>query len=223
MAQLHLVRHGQASLGDADYDRLSALGVQQSKWLGRHWLERGVKFDRVFIGTQLRHRKTAEEICRAVGQDLMFTEHPGFNEYDFHSLYEAIGSTEGTAKQLAMADKQKFFQALKRVLHLWALGKLPGAVPETWETFSQRVEGAIRSVQQCAGQSVLVVTSGGPIGMIVRQVLQAPAASAIELNLQVINASYTHFHFNERTLRLASFNNIPHLDAPDRAHAISYG
>jgi broad specificity phosphatase PhoE len=35
MGTLHLVRHGQASFGAADYDQLSDLGARQCRELGR--------------------------------------------------------------------------------------------------------------------------------------------------------------------------------------------
>ena len=36
MAHIHLIRHGQASFGAADYDQLSDLGHRQSVRLGEH-------------------------------------------------------------------------------------------------------------------------------------------------------------------------------------------
>jgi hypothetical protein len=59
--------------------------------------------------------------------------------------------------------------------------------------------------------------------MMTRQVLAAPANIALELNFQVRNASLSHFYFNRRSVKLASFNNIAHLDQADRLHAITYG
>ncbi|MFP3608465.1 histidine phosphatase family protein, partial [Paraburkholderia sp. SIMBA_053] len=37
MAELYLVRHGQASLGADDYDQLSDAGEQQGIWLGEYF------------------------------------------------------------------------------------------------------------------------------------------------------------------------------------------
>jgi broad specificity phosphatase PhoE len=51
MGHLYLVRHGQASLGAADYDQLSPLGQQQSLRLGEHWQAQGLRFDAVITGT----------------------------------------------------------------------------------------------------------------------------------------------------------------------------
>ena len=55
MGTLHLVRHGQASFGSDDYDRLSDLGVRQCRRLGEYWAARGQRFSAVLRGT-LRFR-----------------------------------------------------------------------------------------------------------------------------------------------------------------------
>jgi len=36
MSELYLIRHGQASFGTADYDRLSEKGIRQASVLGDH-------------------------------------------------------------------------------------------------------------------------------------------------------------------------------------------
>jgi broad specificity phosphatase PhoE len=223
MAEFYLVRHGQASFGTDDYDRLSMLGEQQSLWLGQYLAERKIEFDRIIIGTQLRHRQTAEGICRGMGRPAMFTEHPGLDEYDFYALYDALGEEHAALKQLASGNKHEFYKGLKEVLLLWSNDGLAGALPEKWEAFVQRVNDALQFIQQCDAQRILVVSSGGPIGMMTRQVLAAPANIALELNFQVRNASLSHFYFNRRSVKLASFNNIAHLDQADRLHAITYG
>ena len=223
MAEFYLVRHGQASFGTDDYDRLSTLGQQQSLWLGHYFAERAIEFDRVIIGTQLRHRQTADAICRGNGQDVLFCEHAGLNEYDFHALFKALGDEHAELKRLASGSKRDFYKGLKQVLQLWAAGQLAGDLPESWGSFAGRVEDARHFIQQCGARRVLVVSSGGPIGMMGRQVMEAPAHIAIELNLQVRNTSFSHYFFNESAVQLASFNNIPHLDRPDRLQTISYG
>ncbi|MQQ99231.1 histidine phosphatase family protein [Glaciimonas soli] len=223
MAEFYLVRHGQASFGTDDYDRLSSLGKQQSFWLGQYFAERGMQFDSVIIGTQLRHRQTAEQICRGMAYAPIFTEHAGLNEYDFHALYNALGEDHVALKRLASGDKRDFYKGLKQVLQLWTLDQLMGALPESWEDFTQRVNDARHFIQHCGAQRVLVVSSGGPIGMMSRLVLEAPANIAIELNLQIKNSSFSHYFFNEQSVKLASFNNIPHLDQLERLDAITYG
>jgi len=54
------------------------------------------------------------------------------------------------------------------------------------------------------------------------EILQAPAQAAIELNLQFRNSAFCEIFVSPRSMRLVSFNCIPHLDRPDRADAITY-
>ncbi|MDR3481789.1 MAG: histidine phosphatase family protein [Burkholderiaceae bacterium] len=223
MAELYLVRHGQASFGTDDYDRLSTLGEQQSVWLGEYLSERKIDFDHVIIGTQLRHRQTAEGICRGMGRSPDFALHAGLNEYDFYALYNALIKERPELNQSAPGNKQYFYKRLKEALLLWSTDALTGPLPEKWHAFAERINSALGFIQQCGAQKVLVVSSGGPIGMLISQVLGAPANTAIELNLQIRNASLSQFYFNEQSVKLASFNNIAHLDRADRLHAITYG
>ena len=67
MSVVLLVRHGQASWGAADYDRLSSLGEQQSRVLGAALASRGVRPDLVVRGAMRRHRQTAEATAAGAG------------------------------------------------------------------------------------------------------------------------------------------------------------
>ena len=60
MGTLFLVRHGQASAFDDNYDRLSTLGERQARLLGEDWKRRGLALDRVFTGPRVRQQRTAE-------------------------------------------------------------------------------------------------------------------------------------------------------------------
>ena len=46
-----LVRHGQASFGADDYDRLSALGTEQARLLGQWWARLGAAPGTVMRGS----------------------------------------------------------------------------------------------------------------------------------------------------------------------------
>ena len=81
MSLIYLVRHGQASFGAEDYDRLSELGQRQSRWLGEYFAERGLRFSRVLTGTLARQRDTATAILAAMDQAIEPIVHPGFDEY----------------------------------------------------------------------------------------------------------------------------------------------
>src|SRR5438477_487415 len=60
MSILTLVRHGQASFFDANYDQLSPLGERQMRVLGEYWARRGIGFDEIFFGPRVRQQRSAE-------------------------------------------------------------------------------------------------------------------------------------------------------------------
>ena len=224
MAELYLVRHGQASLGADDYDSLSPVGEQQGIWLGEYFAQRDITFDRVMSGTLCRYAQTVDAIWQGLGAPPFTTEiHPGLDEYDFHALFRALGDEHAGLAQRATRSPRDFFKALREVLQLWAEGALDGCAPETWQAFQQRVADARGAIQHGDGQRVLVVSSGGVIAALTQQILQAPAATAIALNMQIRNSSVSHYFFNRDTLHLSSFNGIGHLDDPERRAFQTYG
>ena len=60
---LLLVRHGQASAGSDNYDRLSERGWQQSRRLGAWLASTGHDFDAVVLGGMRRHQETFDAIA----------------------------------------------------------------------------------------------------------------------------------------------------------------
>src|SRR5256885_5325369 len=67
MGVLLLVRHGQASLGTADYDRLSDVGRRQAQVAGARLARTDLTVDRVVSGALTRQRDTAEAVLAALG------------------------------------------------------------------------------------------------------------------------------------------------------------
>jgi broad specificity phosphatase PhoE len=62
MGVLLLVRHGQASMGTADYDQLSDLGRHQARATGTRLAAADLAIDRVTCGALTRQGDTAAEI-----------------------------------------------------------------------------------------------------------------------------------------------------------------
>ena len=99
----------------------------------------------------------------------------------------------------------------------------PSMLNETWGEFRQRVFAVLSAMRkESHDKPILLVSSGGAISMLMSIVLELDAKHVIELNMQVRNASYSHFFFNRDTVRLSSFNNVPHLDVPERVGAITF-
>ena len=59
MATIYLVRHGQASFGAENYDKLSDLGCRQATVVGEYFRDQGIHFDAVYSGDLSRQRNTA--------------------------------------------------------------------------------------------------------------------------------------------------------------------
>lgn len=125
MAELHLIRHGQASFEAADYDCLFEVGVQQSRWLGTHLTEQGRQFGRLYTGSLQRHHQTAHALLEGLGCSVPIEAHPGLNEYDFRAPLQ-IAKTQGAVlPDRPRGDRKAFSQALRQVLILWSQARLP--------------------------------------------------------------------------------------------------
>jgi broad specificity phosphatase PhoE len=157
------------------------------------------------------------------GLQVEVVQDAGLNEYDFQGLFAALGEDQLSPDPLADDSKKSFYKRLNKVLQLWSEDRLPGRVPETWRQFQARIEGARLAIQRAGGRRVLVVSSGGPIAVFAQQILQAPAAAAIALNLQIRNSSVCQYVFNDTAMSLVSFNSLPHLDPIERHEFVTYG
>ena len=222
MGTLYLVRHGQASLGAADYDRLSDLGQRQSVLLGEYFAARGMRFDALIAGTLRRHTQTLAGILQGMGHQAEHLAWAGLNEYDSEAVIAAIHP-----QPLVRPDTPELvrhhFRLLRNGLAAWMAGRTQPAGMPSYPDFVAGVTGALDHVRaNHYGRQVLVVSSGGPISTAVAQVLGAAPAASIELNLRLRNTSVTEFAFNPKRLSLVTFNTLPHLDAPGLRDAVTY-
>ena len=226
MALLFLVRHGQASFGSADYDRLSDLGRQQSRWLGEHFAERGIQFKRTVAGSLKRQQSTAEEILAGMGVPASASgaidTHAGLNEYNGEALYAA--HTQGRNPLAHQQDNYRdYWRTLKAAMHAWAADELTG-VPETWSEFGARTRAAL--AHTCAGlardDAVLAVSSGGAISRAIIDIIGSPGATAVEFNLQFRNTGVCELIVGSDATRLVTFNALPHLERTGRRASITF-
>ena len=226
MALLFLVRHGQASFGTVDYDRLSDLGHQQSRWLGEYFAGRNLKFTRVVAGTLRRQRETARELLGAMNASVPVDTHAGLDEYHGEALYAAhTGGRNPLDHQ--RGDYRDYWRTMKAAMHAWAAGELAG-VTETWAQFGARTRAALTVA--AAGlkrdDCVLVVSSGGAISRTLVDILGSPGAIGVEFNLQFRNAGFCELIVAgdgaHQEYRLIAFNAIPHLDTTERRNAITF-
>ena len=221
MGQIYLVRHGQASFGQADYDNLSALGAQQGERLGAYFQRKGIRFSAALRGTLRRHEQTLSAIERGAGREHKALAWPGLNEYDSHALIDAIHPDPLPAPDTPELYRHHF-RLLREALNQWIQGKSEPKGMPLYPDFVAGVMGAMDHIRsQCEG-NVLVVSSGGPISTIVSHILGAPAQTSVELNFRIRNTSVTELDFNPKRLALLTYNTLPHLDEADLQSWITY-
>jgi broad specificity phosphatase PhoE len=231
MALLTLVRHGQASFLEDDYDKLSALGERQGRILGEYWARTGTRFDQVYYGPARRHVGTGEAASAAfvaAGQPWPepvsvpeLNEYPGI-EVTRHFLpglmetHEDIRELEREFRGAAeKADAGRIFDKLfVRITRMWVAGELDSPEVETWQDFCARIDRGIARIREQTGPNgrAVVFTSGGVIAATVRMALDLAPQRTLELSWTSRNASYTEFLFSPERFSLSSFNNHPHLE-----------
>lgn len=216
MAELVIIRHGQASFGAANYDKLSELGQLQSQLVGQALKTRGWRADRIVIGAQVRHRETLEGMGYTSGE---IEVDSGFNEYDFHDLL--LARYGGDVPDLVLGDRKTHFRTLRETVFEWQSGGLPNA-RESWTDFTSRIENALAKATRDGAERILVVSSGGVIGQITADTVGGPAKMMMTLNLQIKNTAINKFIISGSKRFLHEFNATPHLDVPEHAGKLTY-
>jgi broad specificity phosphatase PhoE len=223
VAELFLVRHAQASFGTDDYDRLSDLGHQQSRWLGDYFAQRGLVFDRVVTGTLRRHRETLSGLAAGGATVAESLEHPGLNEYESDRLIKGwLRHTRQAAPSMG-GDRRDHFRVMRDALSAWVDGSVDFAPHISFQDFLAGARAGLDLARADAkARRVLVVSSGGPISTLISDALGTELRAMVNLNLQMRNASFSEFHASAKVVRCVSFNNIPHMDAEPRLAQVTY-
>ncbi|MDP2064852.1 MAG: histidine phosphatase family protein [Burkholderiaceae bacterium] len=226
MGTLYLVRHGQASFGAADYDRLSDLGHRQSRRLGEYLAAKGVRFDAVLTGTLRRHAETFQGIAEGMGHATQAAPAPllwpGLNEYDSAAVIATVHP-----RPLEKPDSPEMyrhhFRLLRDGLAQWMAATVSPRGMPSYREFVAGITGALDHIRaQHHGQNVLIVSSGGPIATAVGQVLGTQPEVTIDLNLRIRNSAVTEFAFTPKRHMLLTYNALPHLDAPEFSSWVTY-
>ena len=217
MSRVLLVRHGQANSTATDeesYDKLSPLGQQQADWLGEYLSATDHGIARVFSGTLSRQRETAERVTGPLG--LKVTVDDRLNEIDYYGL------TASAAERHALpypTCREEFLAHMPQVLEAWADGRVE-TPRETFAEYQERVLSILSEAE--AEDGTMLVTSGGIIGMAVKQVLGLDRHAFAHILLQTNNSSMHRYEIEFGQRRLVTFNATPHLDPMGRSEARTY-
>lgn len=213
MSHITLIRHGQANSGAQDeesYDKLSPLGFQQSRWLGRHLAASGQHHARLYTGTLTRHIETAEAMATGIAPK----RDSRLNEIPYFTLANALFDEQGIP---VPTEQAAFTKHLPIVFAAWEQGEIRGA-PESFSDFETRIRAALDDISDGDGPA-LVVTSGGLISFLMRRYLGLDIAATANLALAIMNTSVHRLYPVGGTWSPVMFNAVPHLESPDRHHA----
>jgi broad specificity phosphatase PhoE len=222
MGNLYLVRHGQASFGADNYDKLSELGHRQCVRLGEYFGHKGLRFDAALVGTLQRQVESLAGIAKGMQWQAEPLSWPGLNEYDSKAVVTAV-HPEPLPKPTTPEMVRHHFRLLREGLAQWMAGNAQPEGMPSYADWLAGITGALDHVRQnLHGKNVLVVSSGGPISTAVGQVLGMSAEATIELNLRIRNSSVTELAFTPKRHMLVTYNTLPHLDHPDQASWVTY-
>jgi len=235
MSEIYFIRHGQASFGSDNYDRLSPLGVRQAQCLAKHLAKTDKSFDGVYYGEMERQQNTAREFINHYSSKGLAVLAPvvskAFNEYDsfavWHALIpEMLADDPTIAKDLDKlpGDQKAFQRVFAPLMTRWITGKYKaGGIPR-WDDFTRRVRQGIEELAARHGvdKQVVVFTSGGPISVAVQIALDLSDKKALEISWQLLNASITRIKYNSHGIMLAGFNDVTHLELAGAEGFITY-
>lgn len=210
MSVLYLVRHGQASFGTDDYDRLSDLGKAQSRTAGRFLASQGIEPDRIVHGEMLRQRQTAEGLLEGMGLSMDAHVDSGWNEYAAWELTGVLDDVDPRAKH----DSKIFQGELERGAARWASGEHDEDYRETYKQFTSRVERALDDAVAAmgSGQSTIVVSSAGAIAWTAARLIGGGFDQWMAFNRVTINTGITKIITGQSGTSLISFNDHGHQD-----------
>ncbi|MBT3257470.1 MAG: histidine phosphatase family protein [Deltaproteobacteria bacterium] len=225
MSEIYFIRHGQASFGASDYDRLSPIGIQQARIMADHLLSLGIVFDAIYSGRMKRQRDTAGPLCEHYSEVLKDGDLPGilpaFDEYDARALLVArtrVSRDPDTVSAADLArlrqDKKAFQVYFSQTVDRWLDGHYDGQEGvEPWLSFCARVRGGVEFLKSRHGKGhrIAVFTSGGPISVIMQLALGLSHIKTLEISWQVMNASLTCVKYNPSGLSLSVFNDTTPL------------
>ena len=226
MSIIHLVRHGQASFGKANYDVLSDVGAEQSRILAQYFIKTGVTFDAVYSGSMDRQTRTAQIILKEFASNGISLPDvnimPEFNEYDSKAIITALAPellAEDTSLKSAFenifSDRKAFQRIFERSMLKWVSKEDTMEGIESWNSVKTRVSLAISKIASVQGgsKSVLITASGGTISAAVKDVTGVSDETAQHLCWQIANTSVSTLVYNDERITMRSFNTWPHLES----------
>ncbi|GAB6096274.1 histidine phosphatase family protein [Desulfatiferula olefinivorans] len=232
MTQLIIIRHGQASFGASDYDRLSDTGAEQSRILGRWLAHTGTVFDKVMSGTMSRQTETARLALGEMGPDRSGpVTDPAFDEYDYKAIIGAllpglITDNPAIADLLprVTTDNRAFQKMFAPIMDRWVSGRYETPGTESFDDYVNRVTRGLLGLADAGDgrHPAAVFTSGGVIAVAVKLALGLSNTEAMRLAWWIRNTSMTTVSYGRGRFNLMNFNVLSHLDKENRPDLLTF-
>lgn len=221
MASIYVIRHGQASFGEANYDKLSDKGCRQAEVLGEYLRDCGIAFDATYSGDLQRQRKTAELATASQSRPSTHTIDARFNEIQNEEQFEdlvprvlEIDPSLQSLVDLGLGSSKNYQKILKVIFNYWVSPACPDSDIQSWANFSGNVHAALRDIiaAQGAGKTIGLFTSGGTIATIVAHVLGLSSKHVYDFYEPIINCSVTQLFYSGDRTSMSYFNDHSFLD-----------
>lgn len=223
MTELFLIRHGQASFAAEDYDQLSPVGEAQSRRLGAWLATHQDAPSLIASGTLRRHAQTTAACLEAAAVDAPRLTLAGLDELDHREILlrhrpDLEGHAAIAAEVRRSDDPHRAFQKLfVAAVARWTSGDHDTDYVRPWPTFRHEAVAALQTLFQRARDEnasgpIWAITSGGPIAVMVGELLGMSMERTFELSWPLVNTSLTRIGIGHRQGHLISYNAWPHLD-----------
>ena len=220
MATIYLVRHGQASFGAENYDKLSDLGCRQAQVTGAYFRDTGVVFDAVYSGDLSRQRETARLAIASQPAEITHHIDPRFNEIENDQqvkyLVPEVVKTNPEIQALVdrgLSSGKDYQKVIEAVFNYWVSPACTDTRLASWADYSLGVREALADVirEQGAGKTVGIFASGGTLATIVADVLGLGGDETYQFYEPVFNCSVTQLFYNRSKVSLSYYNDCSFL------------
>lgn len=220
MATIYVIRHGQASFGAENYDKLSELGCRQARVVGEYFRDTGVRFDAVYSGDLSRQRETARLVLESQPAEVPHHIDPRFNEVrndeQIQLLTPVVIERDPAIRALiekGLGESKDYQKVIEAVFNYWVSPECDDARLQSWADYSGGVHQGLHDVmqEQGGGKTVGIFTSGGTLATLVAHVLGLGAEQTYQLYEPAMNCAVTQLFYNRSKVSLSYFNDCSFL------------
>jgi broad specificity phosphatase PhoE len=220
MATIYLIRHGQASFGAENYDKLSELGCRQAEVAGEYFRDTGIQFDAVYSGDLSRQRETARLALTYQPAAIPHHIDPRFNEiqndeqlkYLMPEVIKRNPAVQALVER-GLSSSKDYQKVIDAVFNYWVSPECKDPRLQSWEDYASGARQAIADIMrdQGAGKTIGVFTSGGTLATIVAQVLGLDGTQTYQLYEPIHNCSVTQLFYSGTRISLSYYNDSSFL------------